>query len=138
MRVLERVVVDVNVFVSALLRFPSIPGQAVSKALDSGVLLVSEATMAELADVLARPRLDRYVSREDRKQFLRQLTRTAEFVPIVHLVRECRDPRDDKFLEVALNGNADLILTGDADLLALNPWRGIEVVSPGEYLKRHS
>jgi len=136
MRVPERVVVDTNVLVSALLRFPSIPGQAVSKVLDSGVLLVSDATMAELAEVLARPRLDRYVSREDRKQFLRQLARTAEFVPIISVVRECRDPRDDKFLEVALNGKADLILTGDADLLALHPWRGIAILSPAEYLER--
>jgi putative PIN family toxin of toxin-antitoxin system len=136
MRVRERVVVDTNVLVSALLRFPSIPGQAVSKVVDSGVLLVSEATIEELAEVLARPRLDRYVSREDRKQFLRQVARTAEFVPIIAVVRECRDPCDDKFLEVALNGKADVILIGDADLLAVGPWRGIAILSPAEYLKR--
>ena len=52
------------------------------------------------------------------------------------LVRECRDPKDDKFLELALNGRADLIITGDADLLVLNPWRGIEIVTPREYLTR--
>ncbi len=136
MRVPERVVVDTNVLISALLRFPSIPGQAVSKALDSGVLLVSDATMAELADVLARPGFDHYVRLDDRRQFLRQLARTAEFVPIVNLVRECRDPKDDKFLEVALNGNADVILTGDADLLKLHNWRDIAILSPAKYLKR--
>ncbi len=47
----------------------------------------------------------------------------------------CRDPKDDKFLEVALSGKADLILTGDADLLTLNPWRGIAVLTPAEYLR---
>lgn len=135
MRNLKRIVVDTNVFVR-LLRWSSIPGQAVGKALDNGILLVSNATIDELADVLARPRLDPYVSLEDRKQFLRQLARAAEFVPIVRLVHECRDPRDDKFLEVAANGNADLILTGDADLLALNPWRDIAILSPADYLKR--
>jgi predicted nucleic acid-binding protein len=54
----------------------------------------------------------------------------------VYTVRECRDPEDDKFLEVALGGKADLILTGDADLLTLNPWRGIAILSAAEYLKR--
>ena len=68
--------------------------------------------------------------------FLAQLASVAEFVPIVQLVRQCRDPKDDKFLEVALNGRADLIITGDADLLAMNPWRGIVIVSPAEYLNR--
>jgi predicted nucleic acid-binding protein len=51
-------------------------------------------------------------------------------------VRECRDPKDDEFLEVALNGRADLILTGDADLLAMHPWRGVAILSPTDYLKR--
>ena len=51
-------------------------------------------------------------------------------------VRECRDPKDDKFLEVALNGKADLILTADADLLALIPWQGIAILSPARYVKR--
>jgi putative PIN family toxin of toxin-antitoxin system len=58
------------------------------------------------------------------------------FVPIIHLVRECRDPKDDKFLEVALNGRADVIITGDVDLLALHPWQGIPILSSAEYLKR--
>ncbi len=67
---------------------------------------------------------------------LRLLGRVAEFVPVVYPVRECRDPKDDKFLEVALNGKADLILTGDADLLALRPWQGIAILSPVRYLQR--
>ena len=57
-------------------------------------------------------------------------------MPIVYPVRECRDPADDKFLEVALNGKADLILTGDADLLTLHPWQGIAILPPVRYRKR--
>ncbi len=136
MRTPQRVVVDTNVLVSRLLLADSIPAQAVRAARQKGTLLVSEATMQELADVLARPRFDRYVTIEDRKQFLRLLTRVAEFVPIVCRVRECRDPKDDKFLEVALNGTADLILTGDRDLLALHPWRDIAILKPADYLMR--
>jgi putative PIN family toxin of toxin-antitoxin system len=136
MRARERIVADTNVLISRLLLPSSIPGQAVRKAVDTGILLVSEATMNELADVLARSKFDRYITLEDRQQFLRLLGRVAEFVPIVYPVRACRDPKDDKFLEVALNGKADLILTGDADLLALHPWQGIAIVSPVHYLKR--
>ncbi len=136
MRVRERIVADTNCLISRLLLPSSVPSQAVRRAVDHGILLVSEATMNELADVLSRPKFDRYIGLEDRQQFLRLLGRVAEFVAGVYTVRECRDPKDDKFLEVALSGKADLILTGDADLFTLNPWRGIAILSPAGYLKR--
>jgi putative PIN family toxin of toxin-antitoxin system len=136
MRIGERVVADTNVLVSRLILPQSVPAQALRRAELEARLLVSEATMYELADVLARRKLDLYVSLEDRKQFLRQLGRIAEFVPIIQLVRECRDPKDDKFLELALNGRADVIITGDADLLALHPWREILILNPLQYLRR--
>ena len=132
----QRIVVDTNALVSRLVLPSSAPGQAVRRAVDNGILLVSEATMDELADVLARAKFDRYISLEDRQQFLRLLGRLAEFIAIGYKVRACRDPSDDKFLEVALNGRADLILTGDADLLVLNPWREVAILSPMEYLNR--
>src|SRR5438046_327931 len=121
MRTRQRVVVDTNVLVSRLLAAESAPGQAVREARRRGRLLVSDATMIELAEVLSRKKFDRYISLEQRKQFLRQLGHIAELVPIIQLVRECRDPKDDKFLEVALNGRANVIITGDVDLLAMHP-----------------
>jgi putative PIN family toxin of toxin-antitoxin system len=136
MRARERIVADSNVLISGLLLPSSVPGQAVRKAVDKGLLLVSEATMNELADVLARARFDRYISLEDRKQFLRLLGRLAEFVPIVYPIRECRDPKDDKFLELAINGRAELILTGNEDLLMMNAWLGVAILPPGDYLRR--
>ena len=92
--------------------------------------------MQELADVLAETKFDRYLTVEQRLQFIRLIASIAEHVPIIHPVRECRDPKDDKFLEVALNGRTDLIVTGDADLLAMHPWRGIAIVTAAEYLRR--
>lgn|SRR5690349_29015 len=132
----ERVVVDTNVFVSGLLRQSSVPGQAASKARHNAILLISQDTMRELADVLAEAKFDRYVTVEQRMQFIRLIARIAEFVPIIQRVRECRDPKDDKFLEVALNGRADVIVTGDRDLLEMHPWRGVTIFSPSVYLKR--
>ena len=131
-----RVVVDTNVFVSGLLRESSIPGQAAARARHNAMLLVSDATMRELADVLAQEKFDRYVTVQQRVRFLRLIANVAEFVPIVQPVRECRDPNDDKLLEVALNGRADVIVTGDSDLLAMSPWRGIAILSPANYLTR--
>ncbi len=136
MRTPDRIVVDTNVFVSAILLPDSIPRRAVSRVLESGVLLLSDATMAEVVEVLSRRKLDGYVSKKERDNFLRQLACTAEFIPVIQRVRECRDPKDDKFLELALNGRADAIVTGDRDLLVLNPWRGIPIVSPKQYRSR--
>jgi putative PIN family toxin of toxin-antitoxin system len=122
---------EVAIRVRGLLRRSSIPGRAAEKARNSALVLVSETTMRELADVLAQPKFDHYVTLDERMQFIRLVVSTAEFVPIIHQVRECRDPRDDKFLEVALNGRADVIVTGHADLLAMHPWRGVQILSPG-------
>ena len=135
MRALRRIVVDTNVLVSRLLAADSIPGGAVRAARRSGRLLISDATMYELAEVLNRRKLNRYVTVLQRQRFLREFSRIAEFVPIIQVVRECRDPKDDKFLEVALNGRAEAIITGDDDLLALHPWREIAILSPADYLK---
>ena len=131
-----RIVVDTNTLVSRLLLANSVPAHAVRKAVGEARLLVSEATMTALADVLARPKFDAYVSLEDRQQFFRLLGRIAEMVPVVHTIRACRDARDDKFLELAVNGDVDLIVTGDADLLALHPFRGIPVITPAAYVGR--
>jgi putative PIN family toxin of toxin-antitoxin system len=136
MRILRRLVVDTNVFASAIIFPGSVPRQVVDHSLDHGVVIFSEATMTELAEVLSRSKFNSFVSRADRELFLAQVESVAEFVPIIQLVRACRDPKDDKFLEVALNGRADVIITGDADLLGMHPWRGIAVLSPAKYLKR--
>lgn len=134
-RDLDRIFVDTNVFVSAIALPRSVPRQAVNRILDSDVLLFSKATITELVEVLCRPKFDHYVSPEDRAIFLGQLRTVAEFVPIIQLVRECRDPKDDKFLEVALSGRADVIVTGDVDLLRMHPWREISILAPSGYLK---
>ncbi len=132
----ERIVADTNLLVSRLLLPQSLPAKAVCKAVDEGQLLVSDATLGELADVLSRAKFDPYVSLEDRQDFIRVLNRVAERIIVTAPIKACRDPKDDKFLEVALNGEANLILTGDRDLLALHPFRGIDILSPREYLGR--
>jgi putative PIN family toxin of toxin-antitoxin system len=131
----ERTVLDNNVLVSGLLLPDSIPGQAFQRALKTCDLLVSEATLNELADVLSRKKFDRYVSIRDRQEFLRLLSRVAEFVPVTLPVQACRDPKDNMLLEVAVNGSAKLLITGDRDLLSLNPFHGVLIVTPSKYVR---
>jgi uncharacterized protein len=113
----ERVVIHANALVSRLLLPGAIPGQAARKGVAAALPLASDDTIMELAEILARPKFDPY-----------------ERIPITHVVRACRDPKDDKFLELAVNGAAQLIITGDADLPALHPFRGIDILAPAHYL----
>jgi len=131
-----RVVLDTNVLVSSLLLSSSVPGQVVRKAIREAEILLSDLTLQELHEVLSRRKFDAYVSAESRLDFFRVLATNSILVPIIRNVTACRDPKDDKFLDVALNGSADLIITGDLDLLALHPFHAMAILSPAAYLKR--
>jgi len=131
-----RYVFDTNVTISAALFEQSAPGQALYAALSRGELLVSQASLAELGEVLGREKFDRYLSREEREKFLVKLIQQAVVVDITEEVRACRDAKDDKFLELAVCGRATCIVTGDTDLLALHPFRGIPILSPAQLLDR--
>ena len=129
----RRWVLDAHTLVSRLLTPNGSAARAVDHALNIGVPLVSDATLAELAAALARPRLDRWVSLAERQQFIRLLARIARRIPITRQVQACRDPKDDKFLDVALNGEAQAIITGDQDLAVLDPFHGVRIVSPAVF-----
>ena len=129
-----RVVIDTSALVSAVLLPRSVPRQAFDAARRRGRLLVSEATIAELDDVLRRPKFDRYLAEYLRLEFLGALLEIAEVVAAHGDIAACRDPRDDKFLSVAVNGRATHIATGDDDLLTLHPFRGVAIVTPHEFL----
>jgi len=99
-----------------------------------GQLIVSDDTLNELASVISRPKFDQYISLQNRKDFFRFLGRVVERVTIIRKIQACRDPKDDKYLELAVNGQAETIITGDDDLLALNPFRSIRIITPSEFL----
>jgi putative PIN family toxin of toxin-antitoxin system len=138
----RRLVLDTNTLVSRLLLPGGVAGRAVDKALSVGILLASEATLTELAEVLSRPKFDRYVSIEERRQFLFLLGGIVRVIPIRRQVRICRDPKDDMLLDVALNGEAQCLITGDRDLLALDAGfrqsHGLDILNPTDYLVRET
>ena len=131
----KRHVLDANVIVSALLLPKSVPRQAFDHALATGRLLLSGPVIAELEDVLRRPRLERYVGERERMRFLVALVREADVVPVTVSIRASRDPKDNKYLELAVAGGAATIVSGDHDLLSLNPYRGVRIVTPKAFLE---
>ena len=131
----RRVVVDTNVLISRLLAPQSVPGRALSHAVRHGRLLASSETLEELAQVLGREKFDRYLSLDERQQFMRLLGRIVDMPPITHRFTECRDPSDNKFLDLAVSGDATAIVTGDHDLLELHPFKSIPVITPATYLQ---
>lgn len=129
-----RIVLDTNVILSAALRVGSVPHRAYRKARGQADLIASDETLEEFLDVLRRDKFDRFVSRELREALFREFTANCRIIPIPTHIRVCRDPRDDKFLSLAVHGEAEWLLTGDADLLHMHPFQGIFIVTPQHYL----
>ena len=139
MSVLRRVVLDTSTLVSAALRVGSVPHQALLKALGTCEVCASSATLDELAQVLKRDKFDRYLDVETRLAFVALHRQYAHLFAVtdadeLNVQPACRDPKDNKFLALALVFEADAIISSDHDLLALHPWRSIPVLTPAGFL----
>lgn len=127
-------VLDTNILVSRLLAPNGTAARAVDHALERGILLVSDPTLTELVEVLERPQFQPYLSDEERRQFLALLGGVARRIPITRTHQACNDPKDDKFLDVAVNGGATALVTGDRALLDLDFFHEIRIISPATLL----
>lgn len=132
-----KIVIDTNIFVSALLFENSLPFQVVKLAEKKGTILFSETTLGELKQVLNRKKFDKYVTLQEREAFFLKLMMTGENVLIHRNIKACRDEKDNKFLELAVNGKADFIITGDNDLLVLNPFENIPIINPDIFINTY-
>jgi putative PIN family toxin of toxin-antitoxin system len=130
-----RCVFDTNVLVSALLLPDSKPRLSLDRAQRNRSLLISIAVLAEVHGVLGRKRFSRYIDEEDVHNFVAALTREAELVEVNVKIAASRDPKDDKLLELAVSGSATHLVTGDSDLLALDPFQGIRILTPSSFLE---
>lgn len=113
----------------------STPREALDLALRTGTVLVSISLLSEMHDVLTRKDFSRYVGEEDVLRFMAVLMRETELVDVDVSLSVCRDPKDDKLLELAVCGTASHLITGDDDLLALHPFREICIVTPRSFLE---
>ena len=129
-----RLVVDTNVFVSAALKESSWPAFVIRWLAARGGLLKTPQTEQEVFAVLQRPRIAESVPPLFAAG-IRPIFAAAELVTITERVRGCRDPKDDKFWELAVHGRADVIVSGDADLLALEAFRGVPILTPALFAR---
>lgn len=130
----RRVVVDTGVLISAAIRPQSIPALALEKALLLFEVCASRSTLAELQRVLMAERFERYRPLASREQFLEGFVQRARRFEVSLTVTDCRDPGDNQFLELAETAEAELIVSSDADLQVLHPWRGIPILPPSAFL----
>ena len=125
---------DTNTVVSALCFPQSIVRQAFNQAINEHQIVASSLTWAELIEVISRPKFDKYIPKSQRILFLDVVKQKTNFVEPTEIIIDCRDPKDNKFLELAVAANADYIITGDLDLLILNPFRTISILKSGEFI----
>ncbi len=128
-----RVILDTNVLLSAILKTASTPGAVVRLVTAKHVMLTSAETQEELRRVLTKPYFQR-ITTDRIKRNVEAMFAASELVIITATVAACRDPMDDKFLELALNGQANIIISGDKDLLAMTAYRGTRIITPAEFL----
>jgi putative PIN family toxin of toxin-antitoxin system len=128
------IVFDASALVSAALKADSASERALLRAEEVDVFALSAAVNAEIAEVLGRPKFAQAIPLLRRQRFLAILRNTAVWFEPAVRVADCRDAKDNKYLELALAAGAETIVSGDYDLLALHPWRGVRILQPADYL----
>ena len=134
---LPSVVFDTNALISAAILYASSSRQALLFATRNFSLVHSSATWRELSEVIARKKFDRYFPGESRNEFLLTLARVSRFIEPKLTITDCIDASDNRFLELAIETTATIIVSGDEHLRSMNPWREISILSPSEFLQQH-
>jgi len=128
-------VIDTNILISAFILPNSTAHKVLTKARKDGYVIVSQKCADEFTEVFIRPKFDKYLPLEIRLEIVDDFISLAfTFEPAIEITM-CRDPKDDKFLELALAAKAKCIITGDQDLLVLNPFQGIPIKTAAEFLQ---
>jgi putative PIN family toxin of toxin-antitoxin system len=133
------VVLDTNLVVGAFLSPKGVAAQALVLALEHFEGVCSAETFAELVDVLKRDKFDAYATRAERVERLEAYAQAVWFREVTSQISDCRDPKDSKFLALALDAKAVLLVTGvKRDLLSMHPYQGIAIVGLREFIDRYA
>lgn len=139
MKRFHRVVFDTSTLVSAALRVGSTPHKALAQALSCREVCVSATTLLELEVVLMRSKFDRYQSTDVRKAFINLIQKHTVMFAVTSadeakVIPPCRDSKDNPFLALVLACEADVLVSSDVDLLVLNPWQQVPILTPADFL----
>ncbi|MBS1745244.1 MAG: putative toxin-antitoxin system toxin component, PIN family [Bacteroidetes bacterium] len=131
-------VFDTNTLISASLLIDSVNRKAIRKAILLGEISFSSESINEFKEVIFRKKFDRYfISDEERLELFNEIENSiTQFFPS-EAINACRDPKDNKFLELAIAASASCIITGDKDLLILNPFRNIPILNAFDFLNNY-
>lgn len=133
--IVKKFVFDTNALISPHLLFNSTCRRAFDKARASGIIVSSSETLLEFANTFMRTKFDKCVSLSNRMKNLREFETQTTLLSIFISIAESRDPKDDKFIELAVVANDSGIITGDKGLLVLHPFRGIPILTPADFLE---
>ena len=133
----RRIVFDTNALISAAILQNSISNHALTLAAAQFEIVVSDATWIEFETRIERPKLFRYFGNLEaqREEVVKTIGRVVKHVVVQTTITDCRDPDDNKFLALALDSAAEFIVTGDRDLLDLHPWRDVQVLTAGDFVR---
>jgi putative PIN family toxin of toxin-antitoxin system len=128
------IIFDTNALISALMYPESVSAQALIVGVGHFQLAASDSTWAELEAVSSRKKFTKYWAAQDRLLFLAQLAAMTNFYDVITAVTDCVDAADNKFLELAIDAKARVIVSGDQHLRSMHPFQGISIISPSVFL----
>lgn len=130
-------VIDTNLLISAMIAPNSIIHKVLKKALENYIIYNSQQTLDEFVEVAKREKFLRFFKDlSKRDEFINFVIQSTKIIEPTHTVTDCRDPKDNMFLEIALTCQAVYLVSGDKDLLTLNPYQNIEIITASEFLEK--
>ncbi len=123
-----RVVIDTSIWISFLIG-KTLSGLYEAIINDKIKVLFSGELFEELVEVLQRPKFERYFSQENIVELISLLHFKTEQIQITERFKDCRDPKDNFLLDLCVSGDADYLITGDDDLLVMNPFHGVKIIN---------
>lgn len=133
------VVIDTNILVSAAIKPHSTTASVVEKCLSEHMVFISKQTKNELIEVFSRPKFTRYFGKVQPQAYLARFLELAVEIEPSEIITDCKDPKDNPFLSVAVSAKAHYLVTGDKkDLLSMNPYRGVEIITARSFLDREN
>ena len=128
-----RFVIDTNVWISYFLWKTPLLERLINSTLEYGEIFASEETLEEFFQTIEKGKFKKYLNLNQKEQIYSYIIQISNVISIKIKINDCRDQRDNIFLELAYSFFADIIITGDKDLLELNPWRDIRILTPRQY-----
>jgi len=129
-----RLVIDTNIWISFLIG-KTLAGLSKAIINNKVIILFSTELFEELIEVLQRPKFTKYFSKKDIKEFISLIHAKVEWVEVKAHFNDCRDSKDNFLLDLSVSGKADYLITGDEDLLILNPFRNTEIINYRSFQK---